>query len=216
MLVSAQDASTKLKIRAVLHNPTNPYAELYVPGAAGTMERLNLAMEGLTAAQVAVTRNGVLSLYSSATVDPAKPLDKLAATGTVPQGVKQAIVLILPAAPGAKLPYQLMILNDSLAAFPKGESRVVNMTRLPLAIRAGEHAKEVPPAKITTVPQVTKVNDLNQAQTTFYRRDGKQWILLSERPTQYTADVRNIFLMFLLPNIEEPQIRTLIDTSAAP
>lgn len=215
VLATAQDATSKLKIRAVLHNPLNPYVELYVPGAAGVMERLNLAMEGLTTPQVAATPNGVLSFYSSATVDPAKPTANLAATVTVPQGVKQGIVLVLPAATGAKLPYQLMILNDSFAAFPAGGSRVINLTRLPLAIRAGEHALEVQPAKITAVPPVTKVNDLNQAQTSFYHKDGEQWVLISERPMQYTKDLRNIFLMFLMPNVEEPQIRTLIDTTTA-
>jgi hypothetical protein len=61
-------------------------------------------------------------------------LANLAATVTVPAEIKRAIVFILPAAADAKQPYQLMVLNDSFTAFAKGESRVINMTRLPLAV----------------------------------------------------------------------------------
>jgi hypothetical protein len=189
---------------------------MYFQGVAGGMERLNLAVEGLTEAQTVALQKGTLRLFSSAKVDPAKPLANLAATVTVPAEVKRAIVFILPAAADAKPPYQLMVLNDSFAAFAKGESRVINMTRLPLAVKAGEHAVEVSAGKITKIPPVTKVNDLNQAQTTFYRKLEAEWSLLSERPTQYTPEVRNIFLMFVMPNVEEPQIRTIIDTTTIP
>lgn len=211
-----QPETTKIRLRAVLHDPLKPYAEMYFQGVAGGLERLNLAVEGLTDAQTVAVQKGTLRLFSSAKVDPAKPLANLAATVTVPAEVKRAIVFILPAAADAKPPYQLMVLNDSFTAFAKGESRVINMTRLPLAVKAGEHAVEVPAGKITKIPPVTKVNDLNQAQTTFYRKLETEWSLLSERPTQYTPEVRNIFLMFVMPNVEEPQIRTIIDTTTTP
>jgi hypothetical protein len=211
-----QPETTKIRLRAVLHDPLKPYAEMYFQGVAGGMERLNLAVEGLTEAQTVAVQKGTLRLFSSAKIDPAKPLANLAATVTVPAEIKRAIVFILPAAADAKQPYQLMVLNDSFAAFAKGESRVINMTRLPLAVKAGEHAVEVPAGKITKIPPVTKVNDLNQAQTTFYRKLETEWSLLSERPTQYTPEVRNIFLMFVMPNVEEPQIRTIIDTTTTP
>jgi L-lysine 2,3-aminomutase len=87
------------------------------------------------------------------------------------------------------------------------------MTYLPLAITAGEHSKEIAPASIVTVPRVTKVNAMNQAQTVFYRKVDKEWVVLSERPMQFTNTLRNIFLIYLMPNVAEPQIRTLIDTA---
>ncbi|MCX6878641.1 MAG: hypothetical protein NTW21_33230 [Verrucomicrobia bacterium] len=214
LAASAQpDATAKVRIRAVLHDPMKPFAEMYVRSAAGALVRLNLAMEGLTEPQLVTVSKGFLQLYSSATIDAAKPQANLLASVSIADGVKQAIIFIVPAGEKEKLPYKLMVLNDSVAAFAKGESRVINMTQLPLAIKAGEHAKEVPPARIVAVPPVTKVNALNQAQTLFYRKVDQDWILLSERPMQYTATLRNIFLMYLMPNVDEPQIRTLIDTS---
>lgn len=214
LVASAQDSTVKLKIRAVLHHPLSPYAELYVPGATGDLERLNLAFEGLTIPQTATASKGILNLYSSATVDAAKPLENLVASVKIPENTKQAIILIFPAGKDSKLPFRLMVLNDAFHAFAKGESRAINLTPLTLAIRVGEHSIKVPPAKIVPVPKVTKLNDLNQAQTSFYRKDAETWVLLSERPMQYADEVRNIFLLYLMPNVDEPQVRTLIDTSA--
>jgi hypothetical protein len=209
-----QPAATKLRLRAVLHDPVNPYAELYLRDAAGGMVRLNLAMEGLTDPQTVALDGGNLRVFSSATIDPAKPLANLAATVAVAADVKQAIVFLFPAGADAKPPYKMMVLNDAPAAFPKGETRVLNMTRLQLAMKAGEHAAKLPPAAVTAVPKVTKLNDLNQAQTEFYRQGeaATDWILLAERPMQFTNGVRNIILIYQMPNVEEPQLRTLIDT----
>ena len=207
------EASVKVRIRAVLHDPLKPFAAMYVPGPASALVRLNLALEGLTESQGVTLPKGVLQLYASPTIDPARPAANLLASVQVPAGVTQAIIFILPAGDKAPLPYKLMVLNDSLAAFGMGESRVINLTTLPLAIKAGEHSKDVPPASVAAVPPVTKVNNLNQAQTQFYRKAEKEWVLLAERPMQYTAALRNIFLMYLMPNVAEPQIRTLVDTS---
>ena len=207
------EAAAKVRIRAVLHDPMKPFAEMYVQGATGTVMRLNLAMEGLTVPQVVTLTNGVLQLYSSATIDAAKPLANLLASVSVPSTVKQAIIFILPVGEKDRQSYKLMVLNDAFDVFPKGESRIINMTRLPLAVKAGENSRQITPASIVAVPQVTKVNDLNQAQTVFYHFVDKQPVVLSERPMQYSNKLRNIFLIYQMPNVDEPQIRTLIDTS---
>ena len=213
---AAPEAGVKTRIRAVLHDPMHPFAELYVAGAEGTRIRLNLAMEGLTEPQMVSLPKGLLQLYSSPTFDSAKPLANLVGSVSVPGDVKQAIILILPAGEKGKLPYQLMVLNDAYASFARGESRVINMTRLPFAITAGEHSLEVAPARIVAVPRVTRVNAMNQAQTLFYRKVDKEWIMLSERPMQYTDTLRYIFLVYVMPNVDDPQIRTLLDTSPPP
>lgn len=207
-------AASKLRLRAVLHDPLKPHAELYVRDTAGGLVRLYLALEGLTEAQNVSLPGGSLQLFSSATIDPAKPLEHLAATVTVPAEVKRAIVFIFPAAGDAKPPYRLMVLDDGPAAFPKAETRVLNLTKLPLAMKAGEHSIKLPASAVTAVPKVTKRNDLNQAQTEFYRQ-GKQaneWLLLAERPMQFADGARNIIILYQMPKVESPQLRTLVDT----
>ena len=125
--------------------------------------------------------------------------------------IKKALALIVPSGAASGQPYRVMIMDDSAAAFPMGESRVINLTALELAVAAGEHRKAIKPASIETLPKVTQVNDMNQAPTRFYQKSGSDWTLLSERPTQFTNTIRNIFLLYTLPNVPEAQVRTLID-----
>jgi len=214
-IVAAQTpAGGRIRLRTLLHDPLNPYAEFHVAGAKAGMERLNLSMEGIGTAQDVSFADGTLRLFSSATIDPAKPLANLAAACAVPAGLKRAIVLIVPAGPDAKPPYKLMLLDDSASAFPPGESRAINLTALPMAMAAGEHRVQLKPAAITPIPKVTKLNDLNQAHTRFYQKDGDDWVLFNERPTQYTDKVRNLFLLFTMPGVPDAQVRTLIDNGA--
>jgi hypothetical protein len=214
MAAAQAPTAARLRVRTLLHDPLNPYAEFYLAGTKGGLERMNLSLEGIGVPQDVTLQGGTLRLFSSATVDSANPLANLAASTTVPAGLKRAIVLIVPAGANAKPPYKLMLLDDSASAFPWGESRAVNLTALPLAVAAGEHRIQAKPATVTPIPKVTRVNDLNQAHTRFYQQDGSQWVLLSERPTQFTDQVRNLFLLFTMPGVPDVQVRTLIDADA--
>ena len=133
----------------------------------------------------------------------------------VQPNLKQAIALIVPVGTGSGTAYRMMLIDDSQPAFPMGESRLINLTSQELACRAGEHRKVVKPASVESIPKVTQVNDMNQAPAQFYQKSGDQWTLLSERPTQFTGALRNIFLLYTMPNVPEAQVRTLIDTRSA-
>lgn len=207
-------AAAKLRLRAVLHDPLAPFAELYVRDSAGAMVRLNLALEGLTEAQNVSLQEGSLQFFTTKEVDPAKPLENLAATVKVPAGVNRAIVLIFPAGADAKPRYRMMVVDDGAAAFPKAETRVLNLTKLQMAMKAGEHSLKLPASALTAVPKVTKLNDLNQAQTEFYLKGKAEndWLLIAERPMQFAEQARNLILLYQMPNVETPQLRTLTDT----
>jgi hypothetical protein len=125
------------------------------------------------------------------------------------------MAFIVPSGGQPGLPYKMLLIDDSPTAFPKGESRVINLSQHELAVRAGEHRKVIKPASIEAISRVTKLNDMNQAPTQFYQKSGAEWTLLSERPTQFTDTLRNIFLLYTMPNVPEAQVRTLIDTPNA-
>ncbi|BCX48771.1 hypothetical protein HAHE_26790 [Haloferula helveola] len=213
----AQDAGGKLRLRSVLHDPLSPQADLYVQDEKGALVPLYLALEGLTEAQNVRITNGKLQLFDSAEYDPEKPLEHLAASVTVPERTNRAIAFLFPAGEGAKLPYRILMLPDDSGAFGKGESRVINMTPLAMAMKAGEHNVKLPSGKVAEVPKVTKLNDLNQAHTSFYRKgEGEtEWILIAERPMQFDNSIRNIVLVYPMPNTGIPRLRTIIDHELA-
>ena len=204
----------KLRLRTVLHDPLRGQAELYVRDAGGSLVPLYLAREGLSEAQLVSLNEKALELYKSPEIDPENPLEQLAARVAVPKGVSRGIVLIVPSGKETGPAYRMMLINDDPKVFKKGESRVLNLTSLSMAMKAGEHSGKLPPAAMTPIPPVKERNDLNQAQTSFYQKGESEdeWLLVAERPMQFTDTVRNIILIYGMPNSKMPRLRTLIDT----
>lgn len=211
---SLHGATRKLRLRSVLHDPLNSHAELYVPVEDGGLDDLYLALNGLSESQEVVVNDGKLQLYSSKSIDPEKPLENLVASAPVPDGIERAVALIFPADGKSKLSYRMIVLDDSAKAFPKGATRVLNMTSLSLAMKAGEHSVKLPSGKLSAVPPVKKVDHMNRAPTAFYREgdDEIPWVLFAERPMPFSLNARNLIIVYGMPNLKAPRLRTIVDT----
>jgi hypothetical protein len=212
---SAGGAPT-VQLRAMLHDPVNPAAEFFVPENSGTVGKLNLVAASLSEPQVVRTVNGSLVLYKSAAVDPKKPLEGVVASVKVPANIKRAIAIIIPAPAGQPPAYRMVVIDDSAAGFPKGESRVLSLLGVDTAIEAGEHKLPVGPGKVTNVPAVKKINEFNMAQTNFYFKEGTSWVAFTERQLQYLDDFRRIFIIHVTPGSTQPFVSTVVDTAVPP
>ncbi|MEK7953227.1 hypothetical protein [Luteolibacter soli] len=215
LAVSAQEESTtKLTVRAFLNDPANPAAELFANDAPDHLLPLVLAPGELPAGQTVVVIDGKLNLYSSAKIDPAS----LVASAPVPKGLKQAIAIIQPRGDAKKPPCGIVFVDDSIAAFPPGESRAISFTTLPIAIQAGEHKIAVAPGKITPVPPVKSVDPYNMAQTNFLYQAGNAWVPFSEAKMKFLKDYRQVFICAVRPGGKSPTLVTLVDDTpkAAP
>jgi hypothetical protein len=213
----AQDKedSTPVQIRAVLHDPAHPESELYLPDQTGKPIKLELVPSCITAAQLTIPVDGSVLLYNSATIDPKKPLANVAASVKVPKNTKRAIVIIVPSPPNSSPAYRMVLVDDSPAAFPKGEGKVLSLVPVEVAIEAGEHKLAVAPGKITDVPAVKKVDDFHNAQTNFYYKLKTAWVPFIERRTQYLDAFRRIYIVHVTPGASQPSITTIVDTLVA-
>lgn len=208
-LAAGQDSV--VQVRAVLQDSARPDARFFVGKTSEALQPLKLAEEGLTESQRVSTENGSLNLFTSATIDPAKPLASLAATVKIPAGLSRLILIIVPAAPGATPPYRMMALDDSPATFPWGESKVVNLTPVDFALEVGDQKLLLPGGKITAVPKVTKVDEYNRAQINFHFKQGEQWVVASERQMQFVGNLRRVFLIYKAPDSLAPDVRAILD-----
>ncbi len=206
-------ATNSLQIRAVLHDPVNPAAELFYPDKKGVVVKLNFQPQDLTMALFTQPVNGCLVLYDKANIDPKNPAASLAASVKLPPNIKQAVVVVLPAPAGSKPAYRLEIIDDSAKAFPKGESRIISLVPMEMSIEVGEHKLTIPPGVITRVPAVTKVDAYNMAQTSFRSKEGDSWVTFTERQLQYLDGFRRVFIVHLGPGAIQPTITTIVDTS---
>lgn len=209
------DSSSKIQIRAVLHDPVNPAAELFFLDDAGKYTKLNLTPANLSAVQTAVPVNGSLVLHKSAAVDAKNPQASLAASSKLAPNIRKAILIVISAGPDANPPYRLVVIEDSPSGFGKGESRALNLVAVEAAVEAGEHKVGVKPGTLGTIPAVKKVNEFNMAQTNFYYKDGGNWTPFTERQLQYLPEYRRIFIIHTTPGATQPIVSTIVDTTVA-
>ena len=217
LTVHAQEKETPdpVQIRAVLHDPVHPTANLFYTDKTGAVVPLDFRPHDLTNALFTLPVNGSLVLYDKAAIDPENPAASLAASVKVPPNVKRAIVVVLPAPDGKKPAYRMMLIDDSEEAFPNGESRVLPLIGVEIGIQAGEHKLPVRPGEITRVPPVRKVNEFNMAQTNFYYLQGGSWRAFTERQLQYLEVYRRLFIVHVTPGAIAPKVTTIVDTAPA-
>lgn len=204
-----------VRIRAVLHDPARPIAELFYTDKGGVVTPLDFRPQDLSEPLYILPVDGSLMLHDKATVDPANPAASLAASVKLPPDLKRAVVVVLPGPAGGKPAYRMVLIDDSEKAFPKGESRALSLIKVETAIQAGEHKLPVHPGKITAVPLVKKVDDFNMAQTNFYYKQGEAWVAFAERQLQYQEAVRRIFIIHATPGAVQPTVTTIVDTVTA-
>lgn len=205
------DKPVPVQIRAVLHDPLNPVANLFYPDKDGAIMPLAFRPQDLTEPLLVLPANGSLVLYDKAAVDPENPAASLAASATLPDGIKRAIIVVLPSPGGQKPAYRMLVIDDSKQAFPYGESRVIPLVGVETAIQAGEHRLSVNAGKITRVPPVRKVNDFNMAQTNFFYQQDEKWMPFTERQLQYLDVCRRLFIVHATPGALTPTVTTIVD-----
>jgi hypothetical protein len=208
----SQDKPTPVRIRAVLHDPARPQADLYYADQNGTLLKIEFRQEDLTRPILMMPFNGSLVLYDKAVINPEKPQENMAASVKLPPDLKQAICVVLPNAAGARPAYRMLLLDDSERAFPGGESRVLSLINVETALQAGEHRLPVKPGQFTRVPSVSKVNDFNMAQTNFYYQKNGAWVAFTERQLQYLDACRRLFIVHATMGALNPTVTTIVDT----
>lgn len=208
-----KETAVPVQILAVLHDPVNPTANLFYTDKTGAVVQLNFRPQDLTEPLFMLSVNGSLVLYDKATIDPQNPAASLAASIKLPPDLKRAVVVVLPATPGGKPAYRMLLIDDSEKAFPNGESRVLSLINVESAIQAGEHKLPVKPGTITAVPSVRKVDEFNMAQTNFYYQQDGAWVAFAERQLQFLDASRRIFIIHATPGAIQPTITTIVDTN---
>jgi hypothetical protein len=214
LAVHAQDKETvPVLIRAVLHDPVRPAADLFYADKTGVVVQLNFRPHDLTEPLFMLPVNGSLVLHDKAAIDPENPAASLAASIKLPPDLKRAIVVVQPAPAGMKPAYRMLLIDDSEKAFPNGESRALSLIKVETAIQAGEHKLPVKPGAITAVPPVRKVDEFNMAQTNFYYQQDGAWVAFAERQLQFLDACRRIFIIHATPGAIQPTITTIVDTN---
>ena len=201
--VIAMGANRDLEMRAYLHDPVRPLTTFQFKATGDKLMPLELRSEGLSPTYKTTLTDDELVIHLAN--------GEVAARAKVAAEIKQAAVLIVPAPANASPTYRLVVIDEAPATFPWGTSRLVSLLGVETALQAGEHKLPLPGGKITTLPEVKKLDEFNMAQTNFYYREGTAWVPFTERRLQYTGQMRRIFVVHATPGSQQPFVVTLID-----
>ncbi len=207
----AKPSKASLSIRAFMHDPSSTAAQMYLKDEKGHMVKLNLTPEDLGMPQLTIPVDGSLILFNTAGVDPKNPESIVAAQVAVPKNMQRAIVIVIPGPENSTPAYRMVLMDDSAAAFPPGASKVLTLVSFDTALEAGEHKVLCAPGKVTNVAAVKKLDPYNMAQTNFYFKKNDSWIVFSECKMKYLDAYRQIFIAYMRPGSNAPELTTLID-----
>lgn len=209
-LLSSTAQEKGIFLRTLLHDPANPIPRLFVGKPTGTMLPVEFALENFSQPIAVPSTDGFINLFITAEVDPEKPLASLAATAKVPNGASSLIAVLVPSGRDSP-PYKMVLIDDGARAFPWGECKVLNLTRVNFAIEVGEHKLSLPGGKLTTVPEVKKLDEYHRAQTNFHYKQDEKWLLAAERQMQYDPKLRRLFIIYRSPSAIAPDVLTIVD-----
>ena len=83
-----KEAVPPVQIRAVLHDPVHPAAELFYTDKKGVVAKLDFRPQDLSRPLFTLPVNGSLVLYDKADIDPKNPEASLAASCKLPPNIK--------------------------------------------------------------------------------------------------------------------------------
>jgi hypothetical protein len=131
---------------------------------------------------VKIPADGLISIIRKPAqpVDPAKPAYEILGRATIPEGMSQALIILLPVVrkEGSSTVFQAKV--QDLATFNGGDTLYLNLTTLNIAVQLGDQKLALKPGMVT----IHRVGSLDKATNTpvsyhFFHPTQEQWRLLS-------------------------------------
>ena len=118
-------------------------------------------------------------------------------------------------------PYRVVAMGDDEGSFPLGTTKAMNLTSANLRFDLGEYADAkgvvVGPGKTTIIPQVRKVNHLNQFDAkVLYEIKPKEFMVFYNSRWRSVARKRDIAIAYLDPVSKQPMVNLYEDAPPAP
>ncbi len=129
---------------------------------------------------------------------------------TLPEGVRSAILLCLPAAEGDKVRFRILVIDDSKRAFPAGTFRVSNLSPQLVRIVLEEKTYEFKPGEIQLITD-PPVRDGNQSGMKAFAFHDNIWQRIGSGIWPHPGRNRVVQVLFTNPTTGQVQLRAYDD-----
>lgn len=192
------------------------YCFKYVPGletigiAAGeTLRPVRLSTANITASERLTVAGGEATLRGKSVADDGKHPDPVVGRVKVPDHIRKALVVLIPAPADAPEPYHCLVLDQDDREFPLGTYRIVNFS--PFAIRGaiGKSYIEAKSGGITGLALQGEPGTVLPARFEF--ADGGKWNRLTETRCAARKDRRWLLCVYQDPATKRMNMRSIPD-----
>ena len=142
-----------------------------------------------------------------------KPGDVLA-EATLPDGVPSAIMLCLPASPGAKSPFRILVIDDSTKSFPPGSYRLTNLSPSKVKIELEKRPWVIEPGATELIVDPPVRHGELCGMKAFVSENGN-WRRISSGIWPHPGQARVIQLLYFNPATRQVQLRAFDDVPPA-
>ena len=129
---------------------------------------------------------------------------------TVPEGVHSAILLFLPAAPGGKDRYRILVIDDSKRAFPAGSFRVTNLSPQPVRIVLEDKTYQFKPDEVQFITDAP-VRAGNQSGMKAFAFQDNSWQRIGTGIWPHPGKNRVLQVLYANPASNQVQLRAYDD-----
>lgn len=190
-----------VRFRTFCPSPDPEIASLfYLPAPAGAAVEVELPAANFTLARYTSSTREI-RLFAGNPGPESTP----AAVARVPDGVRDAIVMLLPeGTPGR---FRAMVFDASLATFRAGDHQFLNLSPDPVGIDLGGEKLSLEPGKTGTIRKAA-ADGAVRLPLQMFQRSGDEWERFSA--TRVTLDPRIRSLVVIYPDPAEARLRARV------
>lgn len=212
--IFAQESTLKI--------PASFYAFDYVPGqetvfvksGAETHEKIRLSKANIIGPVESAIIDGALTVHSAPVVAEGKATHPVLSTAKVPADVKRALVVMFPEAENPPKTYRSIVFDYSLASFPLGVYRLINLSPRPIRGSVAKDYVEVKPGGIGNLEPQGEPGAMVPVKFEYF--DEGRWNLLTETRCAIRKDRRWLVSVYQDPASGRMNIRSIPDRAATP
>jgi hypothetical protein len=206
----SQEAPVKVAASFYAFDYAAGHDTVYYQTGPETFAAVELSKANIVGPVPAVLSDGALQLHSG----PVKRADgtssrTLVATTKVAADVKQALVVLFPAAPDSATPYRALLFEHTGQAFPLGTYRIINLAPFPIRGAIGKQIVQAKPGGVANLELKGEPGSVVPVRFEYF--DEGAWSLLTETRAAVRKDRRWLMCIYRDPASGRLNMRSIPD-----
>lgn len=180
--------------------------DVYIRTAAKAFRKIELSTANMIGPATVVADKGAVTLHTVDTDAEGKTTYPLVARAKL-GSVRRPLILLVPSAKDAKLPYRALTLDRGATKFPLGSYKFVNLSKFPIRAMIGKSRLQLKPGAVKTIKPGGNPGQMITVVFEFYSQ--KKWRPMTKTRWAIRPDKRILSCCYLDPADKRIKMRAI-------